>query len=485
MNGMSDFSYSMAMRDVIDRLVTSTIDRIRPAYKYAIVTAVNWQSNKCTVQYIGETSPVIVNTGRVEPMIGQKVRIEGYGTDKFVAGIVGAYDPSPIHGSVEPYYTSGNPKVILDGSDGVIDKRRTYWSANYQPRASDRILAFPMRDNTLYIEKSWELFAPEFIQFLTPSLQNGWVRYNDTYSAPGYARSEAGVVMLRGLMRSGIFSDNTLLFTLPEGFRPLSSEYSFIVPCGGNKPARVDVLSDGSVILKSSGGGDNSYLSLSGICFHASAAEVDLTWIAPTFSSTFADYATSPWPLFSCALDEYGFVWHRGMVRATTTPTIETIMLSRSSTYGPQKQLHVPCASDGPFTSVDIRNDGSSAYKAGGSRFISLSGNPYGVSSVGFIDIPYSSGWVSYSTSFSQAGYYKRPDGIVVLRGLVKRESGSTAVVIGTLPAGVRPLATNVFEAVSANASARVDVNPDGTVSIFGTPGIWLSLDGISFAAEQ
>ncbi len=95
----------------------------------------------------------------------------------------------------------------------------------------------------------------------------------------------------------------------------------------------------------------------------------------------------------------------------------------------------------------------------------------------------------NYGASYNSASFYKDVTGTVHIRGLVTRNAGGTNhPVIFTLPAGYRPGGgINVFRVLgSAAATMRVDVYENGRVLASGSyPGGWLSLNGISFRAEN
>lgn len=88
---MSDLAFSMAMRDIMNSLVQEAIDTQRPRYRYATVVSVdNRTTGKCSVTYIGEQSVVQVSMPGPQPVsVGQVVRIEGIGTDKFITAVIG------------------------------------------------------------------------------------------------------------------------------------------------------------------------------------------------------------------------------------------------------------------------------------------------------------------------------------------------------------------------------------------------------------
>lgn len=118
--GMSDLQYSLLMRDTINKLVAAKVAELRPVYRYAEVDSIDRANYKCSVIFTGETEPVEVNMGAVQPSAtGQVVRIEGVGTDRFVADVLGApWDVYTPVGSVEVFSGSSAPMgwLICDGS---------------------------------------------------------------------------------------------------------------------------------------------------------------------------------------------------------------------------------------------------------------------------------------------------------------------------------------------------------------------------------
>jgi hypothetical protein len=114
--------------------------------------------------------------------------------------------------------------------------------------------------------------------------------------------------------------------------------------------------------------------------------------------------------------------------------------------------------------------------------------------------------WQNFDpASWGKAAFFKDPWGVVHLRGLVRPIDGSQGVcvfgvdgaerVIFTLPGGYRPTTGRVFTTLANNQLMRVNVFGNGTVAIESgftsldnggpTNDNWLSLDGITFRAEQ
>ena len=90
-------------------------------------------------------------------------------------------------------------------------------------------------------------------------------------------------------------------------------------------------------------------------------------------------------------------------------------------------------------------------------------------------------GWVNYGAPFATAAYYKDKSGIVHLKGTVK--NGTQDIFI--LPVGYRPNSILVFDVISSSGLGRIDITVNGGVSFVSGGNGFVSLDGITFRAEQ
>lgn len=99
-----------------------------------------------------------------------------------------------------------------------------------------------------------------------PTLLNSWVNYGAAYESASYWKDKCGVVHLAGLIKSGATAAETVIFALPEGYRPRTSEKFFAVSV--NAICVIDVYATGNVAIKT--GANSGWLSLSGISFRAS-----------------------------------------------------------------------------------------------------------------------------------------------------------------------------------------------------------------------
>ena len=100
--------------------------------------------------------------------------------------------------------------------------------------------------------------------WVTPTLLNSWVLYDAGHNTPGYWMDGHGVVHLRGAVKDGTTAANTVIFTLPAGFRPEKRE---IFACNNSGAfGSVGVEADGDVTIVAGG---STYLFLDGITFRS------------------------------------------------------------------------------------------------------------------------------------------------------------------------------------------------------------------------
>lgn len=96
-------------------------------------------------------------------------------------------------------------------------------------------------------------------------LLNAWVQFGDAHFSPQYTRTDDGLVLIRGRIKSGTATSGTALFTLPESYRP-EKIAGFAVDASPGAHGSVNVQPDGNVVIIS---GNNTYLTLDGIVFAA------------------------------------------------------------------------------------------------------------------------------------------------------------------------------------------------------------------------
>lgn len=404
-----------------------------------------------------------------------------------VAGYVNAPTQGPMPsvdrpirlGTIDPWYTSGVARVLFDG-ETILSKRGYSWVGSYTPTGGDRVVLVPVGQT--YIITGLVTSNIPFPLWLTNGFQNGWLDYDAVnYHAAKMTKSPSGVVRLTGLIRSGSITNNSVIFYLPEDFRP-AVDMIFPVMTNG-KAGTIAVMADGFVSI--SQGADNAWLSLDHIIY---PTEV-LTWNDVTLLNGFGpgasvyDLGTPQW-----AKDSYNRVWFRGAAYRSTNPAADTAIFNVSSSGRPNTTYHLLASSLGGannFGLVDFSATGDVRWKANNvTAFIPLGGVVILDQNSGWTTPTMQNSWVNYdSANFSPAGYEKDADGIVYLRGFIK--TGTIGSAAYTLPVGSRPSKTILREAATSSGIGRVDIFASGAVvPVSGSNG-WFSLDGITFPAEQ
>lgn len=96
------------------------------------------------------------------------------------------------------------------------------------------------------------------------TLQNGWVSYGYPFPSP-QCRRIGNVIMLRGVMRSGLKANGTTVFTLPSGFEPV---YSMRIsnPASGTHEAYIHISANREVSIWNAG--DANWYGFDGTIFY-------------------------------------------------------------------------------------------------------------------------------------------------------------------------------------------------------------------------
>lgn len=101
------------------------------------------------------------------------------------------------------------------------------------------------------------------------TLQNAWVEYDPTnYGNAGYWKDYEGVVHLQGVIKSGVTTNGTTLFTLPVNFRPSKVRMFKVTSRDGSGVVQAEIIitPTGNVYIQTGG---NVYLNLNDISFKA------------------------------------------------------------------------------------------------------------------------------------------------------------------------------------------------------------------------
>lgn len=324
--------------------------------------------------------------------------------------------------------------------------------------------------------------------WITQNLASSWVVFDSTpssYSTPQFTKTSSETVILKGVIKNGNSTSGSLLFTLPDGYRP-THRLIFQTDTGGS-PSRVDVTTAGEVILMT---GNSNWVTLDGINFLSSNASYTWTQALPTFLAGWTNYGGIYSPLQS-ALDSTGRAHFQGLVSSGTNTNFTTIASlpvgQRAASY-----THLPAASTG-FNYTAFADVIHAKGVAGASTYYSLQAMYYPStfnSWLDFVSPGLKNTWVNFDAGgHPLAKYAKSADGLVTVKGMVKNANAANAVdgkVIATLPVGSRPKERLCFATVSNAAHARLDVLPNGDIVTAGNVNMaWVSMDPITFLAEQ
>jgi hypothetical protein len=433
------------------------------------------------VNEINTDTPLVLNGPYAVPSPGTTFPVVYDEKKRLIVNTVPAV-PVVYHGTISATWTFGLPTVTLDS--GSVVTARIGTAADLQPGST---VVLNLVGSTYYIV-SLDLAAPAFLRQVPLTLQSGWTLYDQTISAGDQPVQYGGAyvtktsdnwVVCKGLIQAGTVASGTVLFTLPVGFRPAYA-LQLSVFVGG--PASVNVYTNGQVVLNSAPSA-GSWLSLCNIAFNVSTTG----WNAMTLTGWTSTPDTGFYGVPSWRLGTYGEVATRGIIDGTAA--------TGAWNHGgldiipPSGEYHILSAAGAGTTYVNVTGSTNASVtnqfrpRLSGSHSISGVKFPT-TASTGWKDFgSFMNGWMNYGAPFPNASWCVRPDGLVMLKGLVRAGTIGTAIV--NLPVGARPKSTLIISTISNESIGRMDITPGGAiVASAGSPS-WFSLDGIMFAPEQ
>ncbi len=160
------------------------------------------------------------------------------------------------------------------------------------------------------------------------------------------------------------------------------------------------------------------------------------------------------------------------------------------STDGGMSWANIPGATSPSYTEANTNVTMNDLYKyravvSNGSG--TITSNPATLKVNLWGTLPLNSGYMWYGSPYPQPEYAKTSGGVVMVKGLVKRGSSSTAAtpnttLIGTLPDGLRPAKRIMFQTIThPQVASRIDILPNGQMYAIVANDGWLNLDGIKF----
>lgn len=320
------------------------------------------------------------------------------------------------------------------------------------------------------------------------TLLNSWGYYGSPYNTAGYMKTSSGIVLLKGLIqRTGTPTAGEIIATLPQGYRP-SVPLVFGTGTYGATSARVDVYPNGNIIYTF---GSGTFVGLDNIHFVANTGRYTSTPVTQ-FYNTWSNYGTGGWGNVSYVVDTVGRVNLQGLLSVPTSGLVANQRIfDLPVNLLPSEFLYVPQVTSGGFAAIGIHptpGTGAAVYRNTGSGYLpsNVMYYPSGVSGVGgWTSLTLQNSWVAYGGIYASPQYTKGADGLVSLKGFIKNGTTTAGTIIATLPAGYRPIGKVLAEAYCDSFYARIDVDTTGNITIYNGTNGWLSLDGLTFYADQ
>lgn len=402
-------------------------------------------------------------------------------------------------GAVAADWTVGKPDVTITGI-GTVSAFLGANDIDVQPGATvslTKIGSDWIIDGVLNSGPKYPKWVP-----ITPG--SGWAwgtglfyvgGQGNQHAKPSVSRTAYGYVEVKGNMqRTSAAAANSVIATLPVGFRPLVAQ-RFAVWSAGTTLG-VEVQTNGNIIALMTTGTD---VYLDGIRFNNDPA---LTWTNITYLNGFNDFNSPTIPGGQYAKDAIGRVYYRGQVKGGSAAPMQTIPAALRQNAALGTNITFGLWGVGTMNRMDIQTASSQlqeVYSTTGAGASSLAIDPvtwladgfsvdpelaasYNYNSVGYHVFNFNAGG-DYGGGFTGRRVTKTADGMVKMAGLI--QSVGIGGVIMYLPKGMRPSGVRQFPTEMTDNIGLLYVLPNGAVIPAAGSTTWISLDGIQFLAEQ
>lgn len=200
----------------------------------------------------------LVQVGKLTQPNGKSLKITGSANDFMKTGLYYSHNMDDLPDGLNMYQKYGYLQVNTHPDDA------SFALQIYIPHNTDIMF---MRRKTNYGWQKWVQFTPSDSSTTTKwtdaALTSGW-RNTIDYGAVQFSKSVDGTVYFRGTARGGNTTQETVIFTLPEGYRPGKQLYLSAL----NNSYGVAILSirpDGAVVVKSNV--DSQWLNFDNVNF--------------------------------------------------------------------------------------------------------------------------------------------------------------------------------------------------------------------------
>lgn len=200
----------------------------------------------------------LVQVGKLTQPNGKSLKITGSANDFMKTGLYYSHNMDDLPDGLNMYQKYGYLQVNTHPDDA------SFALQIYIPHNTDIMF---MRRKTNYGWQKWVQFTPSdsstTLKWTDAALTSGW-RNTIDYGAVQFSKSVDGTVYFRGTARGGNTTQETVIFTLPEGYRPGKQLYLSAL----NNSYGVAILSirpDGAVVVKSNV--DSQWLNFDNVSF--------------------------------------------------------------------------------------------------------------------------------------------------------------------------------------------------------------------------
>jgi len=390
--------------------VTFSWPRVAGATSYDLSYRINggaWQNNGTTTEMGSNTRSYTVTSGTHTDTVEARVRASnalgtsGYGNGSIVIPL---WAPLTLRGGWtnfnDGYNTAAYTKtkaglVLLKGllknsttpvageiiatlpSDYAPGGGTLAFGTSMAPGALGRIDVRTSGDivaNTS--QASWTSLDP--IRFLpasapytrsNPTLQNSWVNYDSGYAPASYAKDSSGRITVQGLVKSGVMTDNTIIFTVPNNTSYAPPQYLHVssrTPSYSYLGVKNDVP---SIVAKGAGSTSNLSLNLTYLPITTTPAT---TWSNLTLQASWVNYGAQ-YSTAQYTVDGAGVVQLKGLIRGGTMTAGGSIAKIPTGVFAcPAARTMYVTANDGAYSRVDVGVNGNIYYYGASNGWFSL-----------------------------------------------------------------------------------------------------------------